>query len=171
MRDLQPLPPGLVAVIGGEGAGKTSFLRRLCGGLPALGEPAPQTDARWLDLGLPLQDAHTPLQIWATLREHNPGWRADLHQDLVEALALLPHQNKALYMLSTGSRRKVALAGLLACGARITCLNQPFAGLDGISVRVLCNFFNDMAEHTTRTWVIADYEAHSQLAWRQVISL
>lgn len=167
----KPLPPGLVAVVGGEGAGKTSFLRRLSGDLPALGGHAPQVDARWLDLGLPLQDAETALQVWAALREHSPGWRVDLHQDMVEALALLPHKNKALYMLSTGSRRKVALAGLLACGARITCLDQPFAGLDGASIRVLCDFLNDMAEHTTRTWVIADYEAHPQLAWRQVISL
>lgn len=171
MHILQPLPPGLVAIVGGEGAGKTSYLRRLCGDLPALASHTPQADARWLDLGLPLQDASTPLQVWATLRENSPGWNVDLHQDLVEALALLPHQNKALYMLSTGSRRKVALAGLLACGAGITCLDQPFAGLDGASVRVLCDFLNDMADHTTRTWVIADYEAHPQLTWRQVISL
>lgn len=171
MRDLQPLPPGLIAITGGEGAGKTHYLRRLCGDLPALAGQAPQPDARWLDLALPLQDDQTPLQVWAALRQRSTGWNAELHHELVEALSLLSHQSKQLLMLSTGSRRKVALAGLLACGAAVTCLDQPFAALDGASIRVICDFLNDMAEHTTRTWVIADYVAHPQLAWRQVISL
>jgi ABC-type multidrug transport system ATPase subunit len=169
--ELQPLPFGLIAVIGGEGTGKTSYLRRMSSDLPALTGQALHLDARWIDLGLPMQDDQTPLQVWAIMRANSPGWNLGLHQELVVALALLPHQNKQLFMLSTGSRRKVALAGLLACGATVTCLDQPFAALDGASIQVLCDFLNDMADHTTRSWVIADYEAHPRLAWRQVISL
>jgi ABC-type transport system involved in cytochrome c biogenesis ATPase subunit len=165
------LPPGLIAVTGAERTGKTSFLRRLSGDLPALPGEAPHPDAQWLDLSLSTQDDQTPQQVWGALRERSPRWNSELHQELVEALALLAHQSKKLYMLSTGSRRKVALAGLLACGATVTCLDQPFAALDMASIRVISEFLNDMAEHATRSWVVADYEADHQLAWRRVISL
>ncbi len=171
MTDLQPLPPGLIAVTGGERTGKTGVLRRLGGDLPALPGAAPQPDAQWLDLSLPTHDAATAQQVWQELRERSPRWNEDLHQDLIGALGLTPHLGKNLFMLSTGSRRKVALVGLLACGATITCLDQPFAALDMASVRVISEFLNDMAEHATRSWVVADYEADPRLPWRRVISL
>jgi ABC-type multidrug transport system ATPase subunit len=74
-------------------------------------------------------------------------------------------------MLSTGSRRKVALIALLASGARITCLDQPFVALDQASIRVLCEFLNDMADNTSRAWLIGDYEADTRLQWTHLISL
>ena len=169
--DLLRLPPGLIAVTGGERAGKTSFLRRLSGDLPALPGEAPHPDAQWLDLGLPTHDDQTPQQVWGTLRERSPRWNVELHQDLIEALRLLPHLSKKLYMLSTGSRRKVALVGLLACGATVTCLDQPYAALDLASAQVIREFLNDMAQHVTRSWVVADYEADPRLPWRRVTSL
>lgn len=168
------LPTGLIAVTGGEGSGKTSLLRRLGGDLP--GGPdvplqAPHLDALWLDLRLPTQNDETPQQVWAALRASHPQWNAELHEELTEALGLLPHRDKKLFMLSTGSRRKVALAGLLACGATVTCLDQPFAALDSASIQVIIGFLQDMAQHPTRSWVVADYEADARLPWQLVISL
>ncbi len=171
MTELHSLPPGLIAVTGGEQSGKTSWLRRLSGDLPALPAAAAQPDAQWLDPGLPAQDEHTALQVWQTLQARSPRWNAALHRDLVEALGMLPHAEKKLFMLSTGSRRKVALAGLLACGATITCLDQPYAALDLASIRVIRAFLQDMAEHTRRSWVVADYVADPDLPWRQIIAL
>ncbi len=171
MTDLRRLPPGLIAVTGGERTGKTSFLRRLSGDLPALPGEAPHPDAKWVDLSLPTHDDQTPQQVWRTLRERSLRWDVELHQDLIEALSLLPHVRKKLYMLSTGSRRKVALVGLLACGATVTCLDQPYAALDLASTQVIREFLNDMAQHATRSWVVADYEADPRLPWRRVTSL
>jgi energy-coupling factor transporter ATP-binding protein EcfA2 len=166
-----PLLPGLVAVTGGEGAGKTRYLQRLSGALAALPGAAAQPDAQWLDLALPGQDDQTAQQVWQALQARSPRWNADLAADLAQALALQPHQDKPLFMLSTGSRRKVALVGLLACGATVTCLDQPFAALDQASIRVLIAFLQDMADHASRSWVVADYEADPRLPWRQVIAL
>lgn len=160
------LPTGLVAVTGDEGSGKTRWLRGLCGE-----GDAPHPDALWLDLTLPGQDAVTPDQVWDALRARGTRWDAALHDDLVEALGLGPHRDKQLFMLSTGSRRKVAIAGLLAAGATVTCLDQPFAALDAGSRRVLREFLEDVADHPSRTWVVADYEADPALPWRQVIRL
>lgn len=159
--DPHPLPRGLVAVTGDEGSGKTRLLRRL-------GE---QAGALWLDLSLPGQDEHTPLHVWAALAPRCPGWNAPLQQELVEALGLGPHLDKKLFMLSTGSRRKVALVGLLASGATVTCLDQPFAALDATSAGVVREFLSDMAGHASRTWVVADYVADARLPWVRTIAL
>lgn len=154
------LLPGLTAVVGDEGSGKTHLLRALTSARP---------DALWLDLRLPEHDQHTPRQFWRDLQAKRPHWQADWQDDLTEALRLGEHLDKALYMLSTGSRRKVALVGLLASGAALTCLDQPFAALDLASVRVLRDVLQDMAEHPTRAFWVADHEADADMPWRSVV--
>lgn len=176
VNDLQWLQPGLIAVTGGERSGKTSLLRSLCGDPAATGSPAEQVaaahpDAQWIDLTLPAQNDETPGQIWDHWQARCAAWDTGLHAQLVQALNLTPHRDKKIYMLSAGSRRKVALAGLLACGATVTCLDQPYAALDAVSIGVLRSFLQEAADHPSRTWVVADYEADPQLPWRQVISL
>jgi ABC-type transport system involved in cytochrome c biogenesis ATPase subunit len=171
MTHLLPLPPGLVAVTGDERTGKTALLRRLSGNLPALPDEAAHPDAQWLDLALPTQDQHSAQQVWDALQQRSPRWNMDLHQALVQALDLDAHRDKKLLMLSTGSRRKVALVGLLACGATVTCLDQPYAALDLASIKVVRGFLQDMADHASRSWVVADYEADPLLAWQRVITL
>ena len=159
--DLLPLPPGLIAITGDEGTGKTSLLRRI----------SEDGSALWLDLSLPGQDDQTPQQVWAALQPQCPQWDPRLQHDLSEALDLQPHLDKKLFMLSTGSRRKVAVVGLLASGTTVTCLDQPFAALDAASARVIREFLSDVAGHATRTWVVADYEADPRLSWKRQIAL
>ncbi|MBE7940361.1 MULTISPECIES: ATP-binding cassette domain-containing protein [Ramlibacter] len=172
---LLPLPAGLVAVTGDEGTGKTRLLRRLGGDIaPAPGDPA-LPDGLWLDLALPGRDADTPAAVWRDLQARCPGWDGARCEELAQALGLTPHLDKQLFMLSTGSRRKVALAGLLAAGARVTCLDQPFAALDAGSVRVLLEVLAEAAGPAAapagRTWVVADYGADPRLHWQRIVSL
>jgi len=168
---LFPLAPGLLAVTGGEQSGKTRLLRQLAGDLPPLpGQPA-GLDAVWLDLALPSDADQTPDQVWSALQSRCPHWQQDVLEALVDALNLSPHRGKQLFMLSAGSRRKVGLVGLLACGAQVTCLDQPYAALDQGSIGVVRDFLQDMADHDRRTWVVADYEADPHVPWRQVLAL
>ena len=148
--------PGLNAVTGDEGSGKTWLLRQL-------GQSTP--DALWLDLRLPEHDEHTPEQVWSDLQAGHPRWNEALRADLTEALGLTEHLGKRLFMLSTGSRRKVGLVALLASGATVTCIDQPYSALDMASVRALREFLADMADHTSRAWLVADYEADAGLNW------
>ena len=157
------IPSGLTAVTGDEGTGKTRLLRQLTG-LRSL-------DGLWLDLTLPEQGESTPEDVWQELRARCPNWNEGLQTDLMQALGLQGHLGKKLFMLSTGSRRKVALVGLLASGATLTCLDQPYAALDMPSMRVIREFLQDMAEHPSRAWVVADYEADPYLPWHNVIAL
>ena len=160
-QDLRILP-GLNAVTGDEGSGKTRLLRELTQSTP---------DALWLDLRLPEHDEQTPEQVWAMLQTQCPRWSPDLQADLTQALHLQDHLGKRLFMLSAGSRRKVGLVGLLASGATVTCIDQPYAALDMASVRVIQEFLTDMADHPSRAWVVADYEADFRLDWRSVVCL
>lgn len=160
------IPAGLSAITGGEGRGKTWLLRQLCGDAPGR-----VPGACHLDLHLPDDDARTPEQVWQSLRPLFPHWDTDLQAALAQALDLDPHQDKALYMLSTGSRRKVGLVATLASGATLTGLDQPYMALDMASVEVLRSFLSDAAEQTDRAWLVADYEADAALPWASVIDL
>ena len=153
---------GLIAVIGDEGSGKTRFLRQLAETRP---------DALWLDTRLPGHDQTRPEEFWAQIKSTQPNWSDDLCQELCKSLDLHDHLGKQLYMLSTGSRRKVALIALLASGAKFICLDQPFVALDQTSISVLCDFLNDMADEPSRSWLVADYEADPRISWQKVISL
>lgn len=163
-----PLPSGLVAVVGDEQTGKTTLLRQISGDLPHSHSHA---NALWLDLRLPSLDEQTPLQVWDMLKAQHPEWQSDWQDDLVQALQLTPHLDKQLFMLSAGSRRKVALIALLCSGVQVTCIDQPYVALDQASVSVIREFLSDMAEHPTRTWVVADYEADPVLPWQHIIPL
>lgn len=57
--------------------------------------------------------------------------------DLVAGLSSQEHAGMCLYMLSSGTRRKVLLAAVLASGAALTLLDEPFATLDRPSVNFL----------------------------------
>ncbi len=151
--------PGLNAVTGDEGSGKTRLLRELS---------ESSAEALWLDLSLPGHDQQTAQEVWAALQARCPKWNATLQTDLTDAFQLQDHLAKRLFMLSTGSRRKVALVGLLASGNAITCLDQPYAALDLASVRVIREFLSDVAEHPSRAWVVADYEADESLQWQSI---
>lgn len=154
--------PGLNALTGDEGSGKTRLLRELS---------ESTADTLWLDLRLPEHDEHTPEEVWAQLQSRCPRWNAELQIDLSDALDLVDHLGKRLFMLSTGSRRKVALVGLLASGASVTCIDQPYAALDIPSARLIRGFLEEAAEHPSRAWIVADYEADPQLSWRSQILL
>ncbi len=74
-------------------------------------------------------------------------------------------------MLSTGSRRKVMLIAALAAGATVTLLDQPFVSLDQASIRVIKEFLTEAAEQAGRAWIVADYEAPSDLPIASVLQL
>lgn len=181
--DTLNLPPGVTWIGGGEGRGKTTLLRLIAGDLVAPGASlvlsglyAPGTESYrqhvfWMD---PRTDAFDPVsavQFFASTAARYPTWDVELLAHLVEALGLLPHQDKPLYMLSTGSKRKVWLAAALASGATLTLLDSPFAALDKVSIGHLLEFLNDAAQHPKRAWVVADYQPPSGVPLAHTIDL
>ena len=95
------------------------------------------------------------------------AWLAELSK----ALGLGPHLHKPMFMLSTGSRRKVLLAAALASGAAVTLLDEPFAALDAPSIRCITAALVRAAAQPHRACVIANHQAPPGVPLSSVITL
>lgn len=123
------LDPGGAALVGGpNGAGKSSLIRIAAGLLEAsAGTVERQAPAALADEGLAL-DPKAPLaralRFWSRLDG------ADASQAMATmGLAALAHV--PVRMLSTGQRKRAALARVIAGGAPLWLLDEPANGLDG----------------------------------------
>ncbi|RCW70601.1 ABC transporter ATP-binding protein [Pseudorhodoferax soli] len=166
--------PGITLLHGDTGAGKSLLLRLLAGVQAA--------DAGRLQIGdAVLADA--PTRYRAQLFFVDPatqqfdqmtgqaclaqlaGADADqaLRDALVDGFGLAPHLEKSLYMLSTGSRRKVWLAAALAGRRPVVLLDEPAAALDQGSVRCLWDVLAQIGATRRRTVVVASSEATTSL--------
>lgn len=164
--------PGITLVRGGDGRGKSTLLRLMAVDVPAqsgelrlqgvaLSEQpqAYQAHVFWADPRTTRFDQVTAEAYFAGLRPRYPQWDDALRAQLVAGLALEPHEDKPLYMLSTGSRRKVWLAAALASGAPLTLLDDPFAALDKPSIQFAIRTLAQLGAHPTRAIVLATFDA------------
>ena len=140
-----------VALVGPNGAGKSTLLLHLNGLLPerAAGSPAvrvfgvpvaePHLAAIRADVGLLFQDPDDQLfcpTVWEDVafgpRQLGLGGAA-LDERVARALAqvgLRGFADRLPQHLSRGEKRRVCLAGLLACDARVLALDEPTSDLD-----------------------------------------
>ena len=124
---------GAILATGPNGAGKSSLIRVAAGLLrPTAGTvagDAPRallTEAASLDEELPLAKA---LGFWARL-----DGRADAVADALEATALHDLAEVPVRLLSTGQRRRAAIARVMASDAPVWLLDEPANGLDAAAL-------------------------------------
>jgi ABC-type transport system involved in cytochrome c biogenesis ATPase subunit len=153
------LRPGLTFVRGGEGRGKTRLLQLIAESPAAEGQVFLATPAD------PVFDEVIAHDWLTRQRARFAGWQPALEARLIENFALAEHLGKPMYMLSTGSRRKLGLVAAAASGAALTLLDQPYAALDARSARVLNELLSAQAGAAAeRAWVVADYALPAALA-------
>ncbi|WP_028602566.1 ABC transporter ATP-binding protein [Ottowia thiooxydans] len=161
---------GLTQLYGGDGSGKSTILRLFAGNLRGEGQlnvagaglhEDPEAYRQNVFFVEPATDAFD--QISATectlsLSAGDSRFDAQMWQSLVEGFSLTPHLDKPMYMLSTGSKRKVWLAAALASGRALTLLDEPTSALDANSIRFLWRVLSDVAGQPGRAIVIASAE-------------
>ena len=116
-------------------------------------------------------DALTPRAYWDGVRKHYPAFDSGVLSELIQAFGLDAHLPKSLYMLSTGTKRKVFFAAAFASGATVTLLDEPFAALDRASIDAILELLHEAAAHPGRAWVMADYVAPQGVALAATIAL
>ena len=135
--DLALAPGGSALLKGPNGVGKSSLMR-ICAGLlratagtvERRGRIALADERLALDMEQPLRAA---LSFWARLDEANA---ASLDRAMA-AMALEPLAEVPVRMLSTGQRKRAALARVVASGAPVWLLDEPGNGLDDASLALL----------------------------------
>jgi len=140
----------VVAVLGGNGAGKTSLLRTIAGLVPVV---AGQAEV----LGVALRDGAAPPLGSVGLLGHHPGLFEELSAkanlafvariarvDRREVDAVLARvglegrvADTALETLSAGQRRRAGLAALLLRRPRLWLLDEPHASFDAAGRRLV----------------------------------
>ncbi|MET3132059.1 ABC-type multidrug transport system ATPase subunit [Oxalobacteraceae bacterium GrIS 1.11] len=176
--------PGVTLVRGGDGCGKTTLLRLLAGELAASAGQLQVNQARldeqpaayrrqvcWIDPYTEEFEQMTTVDYFKSLQGRHPDFDEQILASLIEGLALQAHLEKYLYMLSTGSRRKVWLAAAFASGAAVTLIDEPFAALDKTSAGYVLELLRRAAQQPARAWVLADYAAPKDVALAATIDL
>lgn len=178
------IPSGVTLVCGGEDSGKSTLLRLLAGELTVAagslrinhvlhGEQAAlyRQQIYWIDPRSEAFDQVTPAAYFAFMMVRYPAFDKAALATLIEGLSLAPHMEKSLYMLSTGTKRKVWLAAGFAAGATVTLLDEPFASLDRASINFVLRLLDKACADPARACVVAGYEAPGEVTLASVIDL
>jgi phospholipid/cholesterol/gamma-HCH transport system ATP-binding protein len=179
------IPSGKVsAILGSSGSGKTTLLQLICGLLkPAAGvvrvsgENVHDLDRAGLlalrrRMGMMFQKGglFTDLTVFENvafpIREHTSLPESLIH-DLVlmklHAVGLRGARALAPNELSGGMSRRVALARATALDPDLIIYDEPFAGLDPITLNVVCDLIRTLNDSLGATSVVVTYDVHEAL--------
>lgn len=175
----------LIAVMGGSGSGKTTILRLIGGQIRAQrgsikvnGQEISALDTQGLyairrKMGMLFQHGalFTDLNVFDNvafpMREHT-----NLSEAMIRDLVLLKLQavglrNAAALMpaeISGGMARRVALARAVALDPELIMYDEPFAGLDPISMGVAANLIRNLNDALGSTSILVSHDVHETFA-------
>lgn len=175
----------VIAVMGGSGSGKTTILRLIGGQLQpqsgrvlVSGEPIHELDTNGLyrlrrKMGMLFQYGalFTDMTVFENvafpLRE-----QTDLPEELIHDLVLMKLQavglRNAAYMkpaeISGGMARRVALARSIALDPELIMYDEPFAGLDPISMGVTANLIRHLNDALGSTSIVVSHDVQESFS-------
>jgi phospholipid/cholesterol/gamma-HCH transport system ATP-binding protein len=171
----------VVAILGTSGSGKSTLLKLISGSLrPAAGSvevcgrdvhalSIEQLYALRRQMGMMFQQGglFSDLSVFENvafpIREHTRLPEALIH-DLVfmklHAVGLRGANRLMPGELSGGMSRRVALARAIALDPALIIYDEPFAGLDPITLNVVCNLIRTLNDALGATSVVVTYDVH-----------
>ena len=176
------IPRGrVVAILGTSGSGKSTLLKLISGSLAPAGGTVEVCgrDVHALDIdglyalrrqmGMMFQQGglFSDLSVFENvafpIREHTKLPEAIIH-DLVimklHAVGLRGAHHLMPGELSGGMSRRVALARAIALDPALIIYDEPFAGLDPITLNVVCNLIRTLNDALGATSVVVTYDVH-----------
>jgi phospholipid/cholesterol/gamma-HCH transport system ATP-binding protein len=175
----------VIAVMGGSGSGKTTILRLVGGQIRAsagqvsvAGEVVDTRDTKALyrlrrRMGMLFQNGalFTDLSVYENvafpLREHT-----DLDENLIHDLVLMKLHvvglRNAAHLkpseISGGMARRVALARAIALDPQLIMYDEPFAGLDPISMGVTANLIRNLNDALGSTSILVSHDVNESFS-------
>ena len=169
-------PGERIAIIGANGAGKSTLFKHFNGILKPTGgqvliKGKPISSENILDVrktvGVVFQDpddqifaptvkqdvAFGPMNLGLSLEEIDKRVRESL-----ETVRLTGFEERAPHHLSTGEKKKVAIAGILAMQPEVLVLDEPTAGLDPGGAMRLIKLINGMNRYLGITTIVSTHE-------------
>ena len=171
----------VVAILGTGGSGKTTLLQLIAGSLKpsrgtvtVMGQDVHRLDIQALyalrrRMGMMFQQGglFSDLSVWENvafpIREHTKLPEALIHDLVVmklNAVGLRGAQRLMPGELSGGRSRRVALARAIALDPPLMIYDEPFAGLDPITLNVVCNLIRTLNDALGATSVVVTYDVH-----------
>lgn len=178
------IPAGVSLIRCDESRGKSTLIQLLAGkifpqkGSISLNELNSRTDhdqyhgqVYYFDVRSEIFDQISSLQYFAEVKKNYPDFDSAMVPALIAGLGLTPHQDKPLYMLSAGSKRKVWIAAALASGAKITLIDDLTAALDRGSIEFIIGQLISLASDANRHIVISHYDTLDRVPFASVLDI
>ncbi|MBR7779066.1 ABC transporter ATP-binding protein [Undibacterium rugosum] len=175
----------VIAVMGGSGSGKTTILRLIGGqiqpqqgSVTVNGQAVHTLDAAGLyairrKMGMLFQHGalFTDLSVFDNvafpMREHTNYSEAVIRDLVMLKLQAVGLRNAAHLMpaeISGGMARRVALARAVALDPQLIMYDEPFAGLDPISMGVTANLIRNLNDALGSTSILVSHDVHESFA-------
>ncbi|MFI3214224.1 MAG: ABC transporter ATP-binding protein [Eubacteriales bacterium] len=158
----------IIAIVGDNGAGKTTFSRALCGlhkncaGDFLLYEKPVNHKQRLNHSYLVMQDVNYELFAESVEKEvtfgiKNPNF--EIAENTMKKLNLISFRNRHPNTLSGGQKQRVAVAVSMACNKEILVFDEPTSGLDYNSMLSVAGLIDELASLRKIIFIVThDYE-------------
>jgi ABC-type multidrug transport system ATPase subunit len=178
------IPMGVALIRCEESRGKSTLIRLLAGEMmPERGtislngicsakeKPLYQKQVFYTDPRCEDFDQISAMQYLAHIENVHPDFDRARFPGLIEGLGLTAHQDKPLYMLSAGSKRKVWIAAAIASGAQITLIDDLTAALDRGSIEFITDQLILISKQRNRYFICSHYDTLERVPFAAVIDI